>query len=1177
MPPTRGRPLPAPQLLTLTLVISGILGTTVVARAQCTSAALPHSSQVGCNPANCPAGFNVVDCNSVGTPGCFGTTIIGTSGADCIYGVSGANNELIIGNGGGDIICGDGGDDTIVGGDGVSDEVNGGDGADNIAGGSGADCLLGEGGNDTIDGGEGADEVYGGAGNDTVQGGGGSDVISGEAGNDTLYGELANDDTAGGSAGNDVLNGGSDADVLFGQDGNDTLSGENENDFLDAGNGSSQFCAGSNGTDHCVNCDFTLSCESLTYVDLSEVQLFITPSGVRVLYWKTAAEVGAMGFTLSRYSHERDAFLPVHDRHLLAANAPEGAQYYFVDPSQEGPVGQGTGASYRLEEQEITGSRYPFGPFHLTPEDPAGTPHAFAVARAAEQGYFIRRRTPRAVVTASPSPASGPTTSPVSGEPRTTFVLTCDKPGLQRVDPAALAHLAGLELTQLHRLVQNHGLQLSYLGSEVPWLQDPTGAPVFYLPKDNSPFSAEKKVLLHLNVRGAKLTHTATAGDQNRDPVAAVRYRSEVAPDRFAALAASTEPDEDFWYQAVVTNLTTPEPSPTITVPTPHGERSQGGTLAVSLLGAPIAGALEHRVSVQLNGTTLGEARFSPGKKAILSFPVPPRGLRRGDQSVRLQVTGEHGTTTHERTAYVDAVSIEYTRTPNLSADTPRLTLEASTSGQVHMPIPAGEQAWVWDVTEPRAPRSVDTTVNGHVATFGVTRGQRYHATLVSKSHDPHITPARAALADGLFVHEARRDTHGYVVITSKALLPAALRLASHRAGRDNPRVVTTEEVYFTVAHGERSVEHLRRFISKAAAHWKTHTVVLFGAGSYDYRGGQNLGGDHVIVPMMPTDHGLAAGDSAVLCTPVGVACGRIPARTLEEADAAVEKIVRHDRARTTTSRSLTVSEFAEQTQYQELGDALQALLPFEHNVGLHQRDLPQVRNLLKREWGQDGADFVFYAGHGGLDRFGRKLVLSVDDVAELAPSHGNLPIVLAASCLTAAHAMPGHRALGAALVTAERAGAVAFIGASGVTVHEATEPFMAILYDELFHSDTPTIGLALLRAQQRFAQRATPEERAWASQYQLLGDPGMPLRKPGATSDAADVGELASRNAASGLSLTAAVAEGGDGQVAATAPALSDGQGCGAGQLPPPMTWWLLTAMALIIGRSSLPPTLRP
>ena len=138
----------------------------------------------------------------------------------------------------------------------------------------------------------------------------------------------------------------------------------------------------------------------------------------------------------------------------------------------------------------------------------------------------------------------------------------------------------------------------------------------------------------------------------------------------------------------------------------------------------------------------------------------------------------------------------------------------------------------------------------------------------------------------------------------------------------------------------------------------------------------------------------------------------------------------------------------------------------------------------------------VSFLGHGGrfIWRTGppdyRKNhdLFTLDDLDQLEPT-ADLPIVLALTCYSAPFDHPNADSIGEKLLRLPERGAVAVFAASW---RNSPSSRMGQIVLEELNVPGATVGEAILRAKRQIGNRTLVE------QYNLLGDPALPVRRPG-------------------------------------------------------------------------------
>ena len=310
--------------------------------------------------------------------------------------------------------------------------------------------------------------------------------------------------------------------------------------------------------------------------------------------------------------------------------------------------------------------------------------------------------------------------------------------------------------------------------------------------------------------------------------------------------------------------------------------------LDVDLQGASESGgAVDHHLSVSLNGAPVGDAQFAGKQSYRMSLGVPASLLREGANELSLTNVADTGVSS---VVFLDRFSIAHAQVSSMSAgvfegsfrEAGTATVSGATSAVV-----------VLDVTA--APRWLSGfTAAGGMLRFRAEAGHRYLA--VSQPLAPRVaTPAPSTL-------RARSNQADYLLIAPQAFLAAAEPLVARRADQGlTTRAVSFEEIAAEFGHGQAGAEAIKGFLGYVFHSWARPSpryVLLLGDASYDPR---NFMGTSLPAPLPATwtktsylwtvsDPQLAAvnGDDGV----PDLAIGRLPATTLAQAEALVAKLI---------------------------------------------------------------------------------------------------------------------------------------------------------------------------------------------------------------------------------------------------------------------------------------------
>ncbi|MEM8934156.1 MAG: C25 family cysteine peptidase, partial [Acidobacteriota bacterium] len=450
---------------------------------------------------------------------------------------------------------------------------------------------------------------------------------------------------------------------------------------------------------------------------------------------------------------------------------------------------------------------------------------------------------------------------------------------------------------------------------------------------------------------------------------------------------------------------------------------------------------------------------------------------------------------------YVDSVTVDYRR------------LHRAHDGRLSGVLGAGVVSVTgfdtadlagFDLTDPDRPsRWADATIDSGADGFRYTTtgGSAVAAALVQDlgtAATPRVEPDVAS---------SLRDTANaaaYIVVTPDALVDAARRLADRRgADFGSSLVVRLQDVMDEFADGRYHPPAIRDFLTYATSRWATPPthVALLGDGSFDYQDRGGLGGNLLPPTLTGTPFGLYSSDLGYGDLDgdlrFDLALGRIPAATLAEAHAYVDKVEAYEAANGAWRQNVLLladnddkggpfsAEIAE----------VASLLPPALNVEVGYLGVDGTSALRQRlfDAAARGVGWVDWMGHGGVDRLADEGVLTNADVPAL-DTEGRWPIFALLSCNVARHELPGFVSLAEDLVLAD-GGAIAVLAPSGLALDIDSFDANRLLVDEAWSGEHETLGQVFQAMMRRYADLARLDSDV--AVYQLMGDPGLLLDVP--------------------------------------------------------------------------------
>ncbi|MBI4786896.1 MAG: hypothetical protein HY782_07620 [Chloroflexi bacterium] len=554
--------------------------------------------------------------------------------------------------------------------------------------------------------------------------------------------------------------------------------------------------------------------------------------------------------------------------------------------------------------------------------------------------------------------------------------------------------------------------------------------------------------------------------------------------------AQAGPPGQPWFWQSLTAPMTT---TITATLPAAIPAPAQ---LSVNLWGlTQHAANPDHHLRVFFNDTRVADESWDGQGTRVIQAALPPAAVRAGENTVRLVAPGD----TKAAADIVLLTSIQITYTRRLAAQRDTLEFQGG-RGTYRVQEFSGDAVEVFDISEPREPgRVLNTNAGARTVTFA-SDSETPRRWLAVANTGIRAVPRLVAMQTANLRERVRGSD--YVIITHPDFVDALQPLVKWRGERGlKPVVVTTSEIYDEFNAGAESPLALRAFLDSMKP--APRFVLLVGKASYDYRDYLN-GPNKNLVPtfLVDTKHlKQAASDNWFVATSASdihpqSAIGRIPAKTPEQVTRVVDKIIAYEsgsRKDDWRSRAIFIADDKEPT-FAAMSDALAAKLPARlssQKVYLAARggDVSQTRADLVSRWNA-GALLLTYIGHGSVKTWAMGPLFSTDDLGAIKNGE-RLPILFTPTCLDGFFYHPVDDSLAEELLFKNDGGIIAGVVPTGLSVPEAQEELMDLLFAELFDNAAPTLGQALMRAKQQL-KADSPEAREIVETFGLLGDPAL-------------------------------------------------------------------------------------
>ena len=388
-----------------------------------------------------------------------------------------------------------------------------------------------------------------------------------------------------------------------------------------------------------------------------------------------------------------------------------------------------------------------------------------------------------------------------------------------------------------------------------------------------------------------------------------------------------------------------------------------------------------------------------------------------------------------------------------------------------------------------------------------------------------YLSPENIEILNSLSWNELRNSTnmYDYIIITDESLLEAAENLADfynseiQEQDRLKTKVFLQSDIFREFNGGVPDVHAIRFFLKYAFDNWAIapQYVLLFGDGTNDHRGIDTNEGNLVFTYQVKTSLYSSYFASDCRYTYINgpdkfadIAIGRIPARTLTEAQNVVEKIKDYilDPVYGIWRSRITLVADDPQRPYniekEHISDSESRLVPaISPNFTIKKiylLDYPEVQDasnygvkkpaateaILKQL--EDGTVLINYLGHGSSTVWAQEYILQMERDLGKINTKGKLPIWFAGTCSWGEFDKINTQCMPEALVLKDGDGGIATLGGSKPTVGGTNSNFIRTIFQKWFSGDNISrlsLGKAL---QYSFDGNANNEK------YILFGDPAL-------------------------------------------------------------------------------------
>ena len=449
--------------------------------------------------------------------------------------------------------------------------------------------------------------------------------------------------------------------------------------------------------------------------------------------------------------------------------------------------------------------------------------------------------------------------------------------------------------------------------------------------------------------------------------------------------------------------------------------------------------------------------------------------------------------------------------------------------------------AMVWDITHPQQPKVLALTISGTEATF--TTATDSLKKFIAFTGQNFSVPSFAGKVVSQNLHALNKDGKiNLIILTHPRFLPQAERLATHRQTHDNlqVQVVTTPQVYNEFSSGAQDITAIRDFMKMLYDRKLPETplyLLLFGDASYDYKSAntnkpENRTANNTnYVPVYQSresmdplesyssedyygflDEKEGTWDETNFANPdlMDIGVGRLPIRTLQEAEIIVTKLINYDNPKTFgnwRNRLVLAADDGDGTEHLRDAEFLADYMKVNHpayNLRKVYLDMFKQENSASGQIAtqasgsidqalEQGALLINYTGHGSETTLAEEKMVTIPQIANWK-NKDKLAFLVTATCEFGRYDDPARSSGAEQALLHENGGAIGLISTTRPVYAGGNRVLNKNFFEFAFtpvNGQMPRLGDVLRQTKNTSLSQVNNRN------FALLCDPSMQLAYP--------------------------------------------------------------------------------
>lgn len=452
----------------------------------------------------------------------------------------------------------------------------------------------------------------------------------------------------------------------------------------------------------------------------------------------------------------------------------------------------------------------------------------------------------------------------------------------------------------------------------------------------------------------------------------------------------------------------------------------------------------------------------------------------------------------------------------------------------------ANASTMVWDVSNPQIPKLLKGTLTGDTYTFAIPANVLHEFAVINGSN--LLIPSFGGVVSNQNLHGSPQVDN--IIVTYPEFMQQAIQLADYHRARDKMRVivVTPQQVYNEFSSGSQDISAIRDFVRmfyKRAGADSTQMpkyLTLFGGASYDYK--NRLPNNSNFVPVFESkesSYNLSSFstddfygflddnediESYSVFNALDIGIGRLPARTIDDATALVEKIVNYKKPATLGPWRISSTIIADNNDgagnFMEDSEEMASHMTsstrnlYNHNK-IYLDAIPTIStpagsrspnaNAAINERVFKGTMVINYIGHGNTQVWTEERILTQDDFSKWSNSN-MLPFMITATCDFGQFDHPQYVSAGERLVIQKKGGVISILTTTAPVYNNYNNPlnenFLKSQLTQRTNGLWNSFGDACrIGKNEAYLISNNPSELANYRKFALLGDPALTANFP--------------------------------------------------------------------------------